>query len=57
MEVDKVSATVEVMIQLEELRIKIAETGLVNLIDAIPSLLKKGSRISITDGLKIVAGK
>ena len=53
---DTVEAVVEVIAKLEELRIQITDAGLFKLIDAVPSLLKKGNRISINDGLKIVAG-
>ena len=53
---DKVNATVEAVIKLEELRLIIDEMGLFELIDAIPQLLKKREGISINDGLKIVAG-
>lgn len=57
MDAGKVQNTVEIMRKLEELRQLIDKGELHELIDSVPSLLRSGKKLSINDGLKIVAGK
>jgi hypothetical protein len=57
MEPEKVQATVDFIVKLEELRLIAVKSELNELIDSIPSLLKLNRKISINDGLMIVAGR